>query len=118
MRRGYGTDPATAANRAAILAWAQHAREHSYRLVFLLFPQKAAFNDPEFFASVRNWLDGAGVEHLDFAQLFAREKVRREELYWDDNGHWHSEGNRVVGRLLATRYPQHPAPARTEPTPR
>ena len=47
------SDPKTGANREAIRAWALHARENGYRLVFLLFPPKDAFDDPELFGQVR-----------------------------------------------------------------
>jgi hypothetical protein len=104
MKTSFATDPKVAANKAAILEWARHAKAHSYRLVFLLFPARDDFNDPDFFAQVRGWLDANGIEHLDFAQLFRAEGLTATDLYWSDNGHWHSPGNRVVGRLLAKHY--------------
>ena len=105
MKTRYASDPMTAANRAAIQRWAAHARENSYRLVFLLFPPQSDFNDVEFFSQVRGWLDANGIEHLDFARLFADERVKVDDLHWKSNGHWHNGGNRTVGRLLAERYP-------------
>ena len=112
VKAAYATDPKTAANRAAILAWARHAREHSYRLVFLLFPPKQSFDDVAFFEQMKGWLAANGVEHLDFAQLFAAGRFKVDDLYWKSNGHWHEGGNRIVGRLLAERYDGGAASAR------
>jgi hypothetical protein len=104
MKTSYATDAKAAANREAILRWARHARENSYRLVLLLFPPKTAFDDAQFFDPVKQFLQANGIEHLDLAPLFKAEGFREEDLYWADNGHWHGAGNRAVGRLLAQRY--------------
>jgi hypothetical protein len=104
MKSRYASDPMVAANKAAILRWAAHARENSYKLVFLLFPPKTAFDDAEFFVQVKGWLDANGIEHLDLAPLFKQEGLKVDDLYWRSNGHWHAGGNRIVGRLLSERY--------------
>jgi hypothetical protein len=103
LRRNFATDPRVAANREAIEAWIAHARDNGYRLVFLLFPPREAFDDPELFAEMREWLGARGVEFLDFSELFRREALAVDQLYWKvpTNGHWNSNGNRIVGRLLA-----------------
>ena len=76
---------------------------HSYRRVFLLFPPKFDFN-VDFYAQVKQWLDADGIEHPDFARLLLEGGYKVEDRYWKLNGHWHENGNRIVGRLLSTRY--------------
>jgi hypothetical protein len=77
---------------------------NKYRLVFLLFPPPESADDSAYFGQVRAWLDQQGVEHVDLAQLFAREHLTAGELYWK-YGHWNQNGNRAVGRLLARQFP-------------
>jgi hypothetical protein len=105
MKAGYAEDPKTEAQRAALLRWAAHSRENGYRLVAVLFPPAESLDDADYFARVRAWLAVRGIEHLDLALLFKERGLRREDLHWRDNGHWHSEGNVIVGKLLAERYP-------------
>ena len=104
MKMAFAADPKTQATRAAMQHWAAHARENSYRLVFLLFPAREVFDDPEFFDQVRAFLSANGIEYLDFAQLFRGEGFKSADLYWKGDSHWNPTGNRAVGRLLAQRY--------------
>jgi hypothetical protein len=104
MKSAFATDPKTEATRAAMLRWAAHARENSYRLVFLLMPAREVFDDPEFFGQVRGFLAANRIEHLDFAQLFKAQGLKSGELYWKRDSHWSPEGNRVIGGMLAQRY--------------
>jgi hypothetical protein len=110
VKAGYATDPMFAASRTAIQRWARHARENGYRIVFLLFPPRDNFDDVHFFDQVRGWLDANGIEHLDLARLFNQERLGVDDLYWpgNTNGHWHEDGNRIVGHLLAERLPRAP----------
>jgi hypothetical protein len=100
----YSSDPRANASKEAIGQWARHARDHSYKLVFLLFPPKSGFNEVDLFTQVKAWLDFNGIEYMDFAQLFSKGGYKVEDLYWNLNGHWTENGNRIVGRLLSTRF--------------
>src|SRR5262249_8756412 len=44
VKTRYLSDPRANASKEAIGQWARHARDHSYKLVFLLFPPKSDFN--------------------------------------------------------------------------
>lgn len=100
----YATDPRADANKAAITQWSQHAKDNSYRLIFLLIPPKNRFNDLDLFVQVREYLDLNKIEYVDFAHLFSKGGYKVEELYWQRNGHWNENGNQVVGRILSALY--------------
>ncbi len=102
VKTRYASDLRANASKEAIGQWARHARDHSYKLVFLLLPPKSDFNDVDLFTQVKAWLDINGIEYVDFAQLFSKAGYKVEDLYWTLDGHWNENGNRIVGRLLST----------------
>ena len=104
VKTRYAIDPRANASKEAIGQWARQARDHSYKLVFLLLPPKSDFNDVDLFTQVKAWLDVNGIEYVDFAQLFKKAGYKVEDLYWTLDGHWNENGNRIVGRLLSTRF--------------
>ena len=104
VKTRYLSDPRANASKEAIAQWARHARDHSYKLVFLLFPPKSDFNDADLFTQVKAWLDSNGIEYVDFAQIFRTDGYKVEDLYWNLDSHWNENGNRIVGRMLSARF--------------
>jgi hypothetical protein len=97
----YMSNDVTARNREAIRKWSKDAKEHSYRLTFLLFPPKHSFDDTEHFSGLRDFLTGLGVEFIDFTEVFAASGKTAASFYWPVDGHFNHEGNVFVGEYLS-----------------
>ena len=101
FKEGYTSNQLTARNREAIVKWAEDAKEHSYRLIFLLFPPKHRFDDTDHFSGLREFLTSHGVEVVDFTAAFAASGKSADSFYWPIDRHFNHEGNVFVGEYLS-----------------
>ncbi len=104
FKQDYASNDITARNREAIRKWSQDAREHSYELVFLLFPPKHRFTDTSHFSGLREFLKSHHVEFVDFAFAFRESGRDADSLYWPVDHHFNNEGNEFVGAYLSDRW--------------
>ena len=85
------------------MKWSEDAKEHSYRLTFLLFPPKHRFVDTEHFSGLEELLKSQGIEWINFAAAFAASGKNADSFYWRIDGHFNPEGNVFVGEYLSER---------------
>jgi hypothetical protein len=100
-RARYANDVRADSNKAAILRWRDHASQNGYRLIFLLIPWKEHFGDAGYFAQVTSWMSANGVQFIDLTAAVTQSSMRRDQLYWEFDGHLNEVGNRMLGRYLA-----------------
>jgi hypothetical protein len=91
-------------NHAKILRrWAEHAASNGYSLTFLLIPTAYCHDNIEFYAKLREFLGGLGIDFIDLSFDFKARRLKEEELYWMQDRHLTFLGHQVVAEVLAAR---------------
>lgn len=106
FNKNYLSNPITQKNRDIINRWKNDANDHGYELVFILIPPKDAYNDENFYASLKTYLSSINIEYFDLTKPFHDNYKSMFDLYWRTDGHLNNAGNEFLGNLLAKRYKQ------------
>jgi hypothetical protein len=91
-------------NHAKILRrWAEHAASNRYSLMFLLIPPGECHDNTKFYAKLREFLGGLGIDSIDLSFEFKTRRLKEEELYWMQDRHLTFLGHQVVAEVLAAK---------------
>jgi hypothetical protein len=91
-------------NRQAIMSWKAHADRNNYRMVVIIIPPEAFFNQENRYAEFIRFLNSQHIEHIDLSREFRLRKIPVSDLYWstDDDAHLSESGNIITGNILAS----------------
>lgn len=91
-------------NQEAIRAWQAHAKANGYTLSFMFIPPPYSTGERDFYAEVKAFLGGLGIEYLDLGEEFRRLGLGRSQVYWRYDGHFSPSGDRIVADVLVRRW--------------
>jgi hypothetical protein len=95
-----------AQNKAVIKEWRDHAAANGYSLEFLLpHPGNSLIADKSdatnFYKEFMAYLSSLGIKYHDIVAELAKRKINPDDLFWVNDSHMSSEGNEIVGEILA-----------------
>lgn len=78
-------------NKEILIDWTRDARKNGYRIVFVGIASKES--DSSTYSSLREFLRGIGAEFFDFSDYIRENGLKKEKLYWRNDGHFNVQGN-------------------------
>jgi hypothetical protein len=95
------------ANRQVLEQWSRHAEASGYKLEVVLLPPGEALlpaGEPgsgKFYSEIKPFLTSLGIKFYDLTAELQKREIGWEDIYWPSDPHFSSDGNIIVGRILA-----------------
>ncbi len=87
-------------NREGLYAFKAYADSIGSDLVFVLVPPLSNIGNVAYFESLKNMLEGEGIDYVDLSGPFAEYKGATEPLYWYDDMHLSIAGNALAAHEI------------------
>jgi hypothetical protein len=106
----YASTRFTDANRAALIAWSEHAKLNNYGLTVAIMPEKEFYERDGFFSELIDFLRLNDIDYIDLTAELRALGAPVDEVCWERDVHLSPSGNRLVAQILVRRFGKPIAP--------
>lgn len=102
-RLWYADNPMADANKTALIALQNHAREIGALFAVVLIPPREHTTEPDWHSEVHEFLDAQQIRWIDLARVFDELHENADTVFLKD-GHFNRYGNRVVAETVEREF--------------